>query len=88
VVTNNPPPPQNPRFEQRQPALQKDPGRPLEPKQMDNVRQGQPAGASHDREYAPHQPTPRATPGPPANQGGNKADNKSDKKPDDKDRKH
>jgi len=87
VVTNNPPPPQTPKFEQRQPALQEHPGRPLEPKQMDNVRQGQPAGAAQDREYPPHA-SPRTNQGPPPNQGGNKPDNKSDKKPDDKDKKH
>jgi hypothetical protein len=81
VVTNNPPPPQNPKFEQRQPAMQEHPGRPLEPKQMDNVRQGQPAGASHDREYTPHQTTarPNPPPPPPAAPKDNRKDDKQDK---------
>jgi hypothetical protein len=54
LVTNAPPPPPKPSFTQREPALQQHPGRPLDPQQTNNVRQGQPAGASHDREYAPH----------------------------------
>jgi hypothetical protein len=64
LVTNAPPPPQNPSFNQRQPAMQDHPGRPLEPHQVDNLRQGQPAGGSHDREYSPHQQnsSPKANP--------------------------
>jgi hypothetical protein len=55
LYTSAPPPPQNPPFSRRQPAMQEHPGRPLEPQQVNNLRQGQPPGAMHDREYAPHQ---------------------------------
>jgi hypothetical protein len=55
LVTNAPPPPRNPAFTQRAPVMQDHPGRPLEPAQMNNLRQGQPAGPSRDHEYAPHQ---------------------------------
>lgn len=54
LYTSAPAPPQNPPFSQRRPAMQEHPGRPLEPQQVNNLRQGQPPGAMHDREYAPH----------------------------------
>lgn len=55
LVTRTPPPPQNPPFSQRQAPLSQDPGRPLEPQQVNNIRRGQPAGPQHDREVPPHQ---------------------------------
>lgn len=59
LVTKMPPPPQNPPFAQRQPALQNHPGRPLEPQQVENIRRGQPAGQMQDREVpAHHEPAP------------------------------
>ena len=71
LVVNNPPPPQNPSFQQRQPALQDHPGRPLEPQQVDNLRRGQPAGEMRDREVPSHAqpahqppPSPRSSPPP------------------------
>jgi hypothetical protein len=54
LVTKTPPPPQNPPFAQRQPALQDHPGRPLEPQQVENIRRGQPAGQMQDREVPAH----------------------------------
>ncbi|HEY6271325.1 MAG TPA: DUF6600 domain-containing protein [Terriglobales bacterium] len=63
LVVNTPPPPQNPSFSQRQPALQEHPGRALEPQQVDNLRHGQPAGQMQDREVPAHQPPPpKSTP--------------------------
>lgn len=54
LVTRNAPPPQSPSFEQRRPALEQHPGRPLEPQQVDNLRQGRPAGPMRDQEVPPH----------------------------------
>ena len=63
LVTNTPPPPRNPSFTQRQPAMQEHPGRPLEPQQVNNLRQGQPAGSMRDREVPAHpQPPPKSNP--------------------------
>lgn len=77
LVTNAPPPPPKPSFTQREPAYQEHPGRPLDPQQTNNVRQGQPAGASHDREYAPH---PQQSSQPPKNDNkGNNDKGKDDK---------
>lgn len=54
LVTNTPPPPPNPSFNQRKDAMESHPGRPLEPQQVQNIRQGQPAGPMHDQEVHPH----------------------------------
>jgi hypothetical protein len=61
------PPLSRPSFEQQRQAIeQTDPGRPLSPRQMDNVRQNQLAGPAQQREAAPHPaapaPAPRAAP--------------------------
>jgi hypothetical protein len=75
------PPEPRPSFDQQQQAIQAtDPGRPLSPQQMNNVRQNQPAGPPQQREMshpappptAPHStptptPAPRSTPPQPAN---------------------
>lgn len=54
LVTNTPPPPPKPSFDQRKDAMQDHPGRPLEPQQIQNLRQGQPAGPMHDQEVHGH----------------------------------
>jgi hypothetical protein len=57
------PPPPRPSFEEQQKAIEStDPGRPLSPQQMNNLRQGHPAGQPEQRE-TPH---PAATPPRPA----------------------
>jgi hypothetical protein len=62
-VTKNPPPAPKPAFSTRQPAMYSHPGRPLEPQQLDNLRNGRPAGPQQDRELAPHAvPLPHAAP--------------------------
>ena len=59
-ITRTPPPPRQPSFEAREPAYQHDPGRPLEPQQVENLRQGKAAGPPRDREVLPHAtPPPR-----------------------------
>jgi Family of unknown function (DUF6600) len=60
VVTKSAPPPRNVPFAQREPALQQHPGRPLEPQQLQNLRQGRPAGPQRDKEILPHGPAPRS----------------------------
>jgi hypothetical protein len=55
LFTRNTPPPQQPAFEQRQPAIEQHPGRPLEPQQVQNIREGRPAGPPRDQEFPPHQ---------------------------------
>jgi len=59
------PPEPRPSFEKQQQAIeQNDPGRPLSPRQMDNVRQNQPAGPAQTHE-APHSaPAPASRPAP------------------------
>ncbi len=61
------PPPPRPSFEQQQKAIEtNDPGRPLGPQQMENLRQNRPAGPPQQPE-APHPPpAPRPSPPPPA----------------------
>jgi hypothetical protein len=54
LYTRNTPPPQKPAFEQRQPAIAQHPGRPLEPQQMQNLREGKPAGPQRDQEFPQH----------------------------------
>lgn len=57
-ITKTPPPPRQPTFTQREPAYRQDPGRPLEPQQEENIRQGKPAGPPRDREVLPHAAPP------------------------------
>jgi hypothetical protein len=58
------PPPTRPSFDQQRQAIQNtDPGRPLSPQQLDNLRQNRPAGEPQMREAAPH-----PAPAPPAAQ--------------------
>jgi hypothetical protein len=59
------PPPPRPSFEQQQKAIESvDPGRPLGPRQMDNLRQNQPAGPPQVREMPHEMPPPREMPAP------------------------
>jgi len=58
LVTRTPPPPPSPSFEQRRPAMEEHPGRPLEPQQTENLRAGRPAGPMRDQEVPPH-PAPQ-----------------------------
>jgi len=53
-VTRQPLPPPTPPLAVRQPAMQEHPGRPLEPRQLQNLREGRPAGPMRDREFPPH----------------------------------
>lgn len=62
LVTKTQPPPERVPFQQRQPAMQEHAGRPLEPQQRDNIREGKPAGPMVDREYPPHPPAEGAAP--------------------------
>ena len=44
LVARTPPPPEKIPYSQKAPAMEEHPGRPLEPQQKQNLRQGQPAG--------------------------------------------
>lgn len=81
LVVNNPPPPQTPSFQQRQPALQDHPGRPLEPQQVQNIQRGQPAGQMHDREVPSHAEPARQSPPPSKSSPPPHEDKRDDKKP-------
>ncbi len=61
-ITRTPPPPRDLPFTAHEPALQQHPGRPLEPQQEENLRQGKPAGPQKDREVLPHAPAPKSQP--------------------------
>ena len=64
-ITRTPPPSHDVPFSAHQPAMQQHPGRPLEPQQEENVRQGRPAGPPRDREVLPHAaPPPKEQPHP------------------------
>ena len=57
------PPPTRPSFEQQQRAMDsRDPGRPLSPQQMNNVRQNQPVGPPQERERPHSMPPPMQMP--------------------------
>lgn len=74
------PPPARPSFDQQRQAIQStDPGRPLSPQQLNNLREDRPVGQPQVREAAPHPaPAPRseraprssAPPAPPAKSNG------------------
>jgi hypothetical protein len=67
------PPPTRPSFDQQRQAIQNtDPGRPLSPQQLDNLRQNRPAGEPQMREAAPHPAPP-----PPAPQKGEPSSQRS-----------
>ena len=54
LIGRTPPPPAQPSFAEKQKAMETHPGRPLEPQQVDNLRQGRPAGPPQDREWPSH----------------------------------
>ena len=83
-MVNTPPPPQKPSFEQRQPALEQHPGRPLEPQQVQNLQRGQPPGQMHDREVPSHVESSHQPPPPKSNPPSHEDKKPDDKKPDDK----
>jgi hypothetical protein len=58
------PPPARPSFDQQREAIQSmDPGRPLSPQQLNNLRDNRPVGQPQTREAAPHPaPAPRSAP--------------------------
>jgi hypothetical protein len=59
------PPEPRPSFDKQQEAIEKsDPGRPLSPQQMQNVRQNQPAGPAQQHEAAHPAPAPAPKPAP------------------------
>ena len=64
------PPPTRPSFDQQRQAIQNtDPGRPLSPQQLDNLRDNRPVGEPQQREAAPHPaPAPAAPRSEPAPQ--------------------
>jgi hypothetical protein len=71
LVSKYPPPAANLPYEQKAPAMEQHPGRPLEPQQKQNLHAGQPAGPMVDREFPQHAapamhapPPPRAAPPP------------------------
>ncbi|MGO8720345.1 MAG: DUF6600 domain-containing protein, partial [Acidobacteriaceae bacterium] len=53
LIARTPPPAASPGFEQRLPALSLDPGRPLDPGQVNNLAQGRPAGPASTAEFPP-----------------------------------
>ncbi len=55
IITRTAPPPAAPPFAAKAPALNDHPGKPLEPQQTNNVRQGRPAGPPKDPETQGHQ---------------------------------
>jgi hypothetical protein len=60
------PPEPRPSFEQQRQAIQAtDPGRPLSPQQMNNIRQSAPAGPPQQREMPHPAPAPSVRPAPP-----------------------
>ncbi len=56
LVVRNPIPAATLPFEMRQKAIAEHPGRPLEPQQIQNLRQGKPAGPQRDPQAAPRPP--------------------------------
>ncbi|HEV8447155.1 MAG TPA: DUF6600 domain-containing protein [Gemmatimonadaceae bacterium] len=54
LIARNAPPPARPSATQRESAMRAHPGRPLGPRQQENLRDGKPAGASHDHEVPAH----------------------------------
>jgi hypothetical protein len=65
LITRRQPPPQDLPFQERRRAMEPNVGRPLEPQQRENLRQGKPAGPRQDLEHPPHpaaQPARRGAP--------------------------
>jgi len=63
LVAKTPPPQEKLPYEQKAPAMEQHPGRPLEPQQRENLHAGQQAGPMMDKEFPPHSaPAARAVP--------------------------
>jgi Family of unknown function (DUF6600) len=58
LVSRTPPPEEKLPYQQKAPAMEEHPGRPLEPQQKVNLHAGQPAGPMMDREFPSHAPPP------------------------------
>jgi hypothetical protein len=68
LINKTPPVPVQPPFAQQKPAIQStDPGRPLGPHQVENLRNGRPAGPAQQPEPAHPLPTPRPSSTEPPN---------------------
>lgn len=66
LINHAEPPPPQPSFNQQREVMQRtDPGRPLGPRQVDNIRNGAPAGPHQQAEPIPH---PQGRPAPPPQQ--------------------
>ena len=64
LVSKTPPPQEQMPFQQRSPAMQQHPGRPLEPQQQQNLHSGTAAGPMQDREFPPHPAPAPSRPAP------------------------
>ncbi len=53
LIARTPPAVAGPAFERQLPALSQDPGRPLDPIQVNNLAHGRPAGSANTREFPP-----------------------------------
>lgn len=62
LFTARTPAPRSVPFAEKEQAMQSHPGRPLEPQQINNLRQGKPAGPMRDREYIQHPSRPESHP--------------------------
>ncbi len=73
LVAKTPPPPEKLPLQQKAPAMEQHPGRPLEPQQRANLSAGRPAGPMMDSEFPPHaapvRPASPAHSGPPSHAG-------------------
>jgi len=54
LIIRNETPGASPSFQQRQPAMSRDPGRPLDPWQVNNLNRGRPAGPARTPEFPSH----------------------------------
>ncbi len=63
LVSRTAPPQEKLPYQQKAPAMQEHPGRPLEPQQRANIYAGKPAGPMQDQEFPPHGAT-HAAPAP------------------------
>jgi len=84
VITRSAEPPRDVPFTAHEPAMRQHPGRPLEPQQEENIRQGRPAGPMHDTEVPAHAAPPPHAATPPRTQGGPPAQTKGASHPEHK----
>lgn len=72
LFTARTPAPRSVPFAEKEQAMQSHPGRPLEPQQVNNLRQGRPAGPMRDREYIQHSSRPQSQSRPQSRQEANR----------------